>query len=125
MSEKVDFRQSLEKKIQTLGFDFHGIASVEPSSHMDFYLDWLDDGSHGEMQYLARKDSVSRRSDLTETLPSAQTALVVAQNYFQDDSIDHGAFCRVGRRPPIGVDDKVWDGIHDGRFLTVSVGVRC
>lgn len=89
MSEKVDFRQSLEKKIQTLGFDFHGIASVEPSSHMDFYLDWLDDGSHGEMQYLARKDSVSRRSDLTETLPSAQTALVVAQNYFQDDSIDH------------------------------------
>ena len=89
MSLIIDFIQVLENKIQSLGFDFYGIAGVEPSSHMDFYRDWLDKGAHGEMQYLARKDSVTRRSDLRETLPSIQTALVVAQNYFQDDSIDH------------------------------------
>ncbi len=89
MSEKIDFRQGLENKIQSLGFDFYGIAGVELSSHMDFYRDWLDKGAHGEMHYLARQDSVTRRSDLRETLPSIQTALVVAQNYFQDDSIDH------------------------------------
>ncbi|MFL2544541.1 MAG: tRNA epoxyqueuosine(34) reductase QueG [Longimicrobiales bacterium] len=79
----------LEKKIKSLGFDFYGISSVDPSSHMEFYLDWLARGAHGEMHYLERRDAVDRRFDLKKTLPSARTALVVAQNYFHDDSVDH------------------------------------
>ncbi|MBH16003.1 MAG: tRNA epoxyqueuosine(34) reductase QueG [Gemmatimonadetes bacterium] len=89
MTAKVDFGQSLEQIMESLGFDFYGFANVDPSSHMDFYVDWLDQGYHGDMWYLERANSTDRRCDLKKTMPSVQTALVVAQNYFQDDDIDH------------------------------------
>jgi epoxyqueuosine reductase len=75
----------LKQQTRRLGFSLVGVASIEPSDHLDFYKRWVGEGKHGEMAYLAREDSVGRRSDLRGTLPAVRSAVVVADEYFQAD----------------------------------------
>ncbi len=75
----------LKEQARGLGFGLVGIATVEPSDHLDFYSRWVEDGKHGEMTYLSREDSVARRADLRGTLPSVRSAVVVGHEYFQED----------------------------------------
>ena len=75
----------LKKEARGLGFNLVGVASVEPSDHLDFYRRWVEDERHGEMAYLAREDAIDRRADLRETLPSVRSAVVVGHEYFQED----------------------------------------
>ncbi len=75
----------LKEQARELGFSLVGIASVEASAHMDRYREWVEDGKHGEMGYLAREDAVARRADLRGTLPSVRSAVVVGDEYFQED----------------------------------------
>ena len=53
----------LKEQARRLGFSLVGVATVEPSDHLDFYNGWVEDGRHGEMAYLAREDAVARRAD--------------------------------------------------------------
>ena len=75
----------LKEEARRLGFGLVGVATVEPSDHLDLYSRWVEDGRHGEMGYLAREDAVARRADLRGTLPSVQSAVVVGHEYFQED----------------------------------------
>ena len=75
----------LKEQARELGFSLVGVASVEPSAHMDLYREWVEDGRHGEMGYLAREDAVARRADLRRTLPSVRSVVVVGDEYFQED----------------------------------------
>ena len=75
----------VKEQARELGFSLVGIASVEASAHMDRYREWVEDGKHGEMGYLAREDAVARRADLRGTLPSVRSAVVVGDEYFQED----------------------------------------
>ena len=75
----------LKEQARELGFGLVGVASVEASAHMDFYRAWVEDGRHGDMGYLAREDAVARRADLRRTLPSVRSAIVVGDEYFQED----------------------------------------
>ena len=75
----------LKEQARELGFSLVGVASVEASAHMDFYRAWVEDGRHGDMGYLAREDAVARRADLRRTLPSVRSAVVVGDEYFQED----------------------------------------
>ena len=76
----------IKERARDLGFDLVGVASVEPSAHMDLYRTWIADGAHGDMGYLAREDAVDRRADLEATLPSLKTAVVVGHDYYQGDA---------------------------------------
>ena len=80
----------LKEQARELGFGLVGVASVEASAHMDLYREWVGDGRHGEMGYLAREDAVARRADLRGTLPTVRSAVVVGHEYFQDQ---WGATC--------------------------------
>ena len=75
----------IKEQARDLGFDLVGVASVEPSAHMDLYRAWIEDGAHGDMGYLSREDAVARRGDLRGTLPSVQAAVVVGHTYYQED----------------------------------------
>jgi epoxyqueuosine reductase len=75
----------LTQQTRRLGFSLVGVASIEPSDHLDLYRKWVGEGKHGEMAYLAREDSVGRRSDLRRTLPAVRSAVVVADEYFHAD----------------------------------------
>ncbi len=75
----------IKERARDLGFDLVGVASVEPSVHMDLYRAWIEDGVHGDMGYLSREDALARRADLERTLPSLKAAVVVGHDYYQED----------------------------------------
>jgi epoxyqueuosine reductase len=77
--------KDVRAEARRLGIRKLGIASPDPSAHMDFYREWLVRGFHGEMGYLARTDALARRADLRGTMPDVRSVVVVAQEYFQED----------------------------------------
>lgn len=58
------------------GFALCGIASAEASRYRDFFLQWLSDGKHGEMRYLA--DHADVRCDPARLVEGAVSVIVVA-----------------------------------------------
>jgi epoxyqueuosine reductase len=64
-----------------LGFDSCRIATCHPPVHTDEFRNWLEDGAHGEMHYMARGEE--KRHDPQKILPGARSIVVVALNYFQ------------------------------------------
>ncbi|MEX2048919.1 MAG: tRNA epoxyqueuosine(34) reductase QueG [Gemmatimonadota bacterium] len=80
-----ELARELEERAHALGFSLVGITTAESSAHTAFLRQWLAAGHHGAMAYLARPDAVARRADLTGTLASARSVVVVAHEYFQDD----------------------------------------
>ena len=61
------------------GFDFAGIARLEPSSRGDVFLRWLSEGGHAEMDYLERRTAV--RLDPRRVFSGARSALCVGLRY--------------------------------------------
>ena len=75
---------SLEAQIRAcaraLGFDLVGITTAAPPPHTAHYRQWLTDGCHGEMHYLAKR--ADERADPTRVLPGARSVIVVGMNYY-------------------------------------------
>ena len=64
-----------------LGFDSCRVAACAPPVHANEFQNWLRDGAHGEMQYMARGEE--KRRDPQKILPGAKSMIVLALNYFQ------------------------------------------
>ena len=63
-----------------LGFGDCRIAAVAgPAPHADEFRRWLDEGRHGEMDYMAK--APQRRTDPREVLEGARAVVVVALSY--------------------------------------------
>jgi epoxyqueuosine reductase len=78
----------IKKQAGGLGFDLVGVASVEPSAHIDLFRSWVEGGAQGDMSYLSREDALARRADLKLTLPSLKAAVLVGHDYYQEDAVD-------------------------------------
>jgi epoxyqueuosine reductase len=78
--------ERLKEQAAALGFSLCGITAADATDHMAFYRAWVDQGKHGEMAYLAREDSLARRADLETTLSDVRSVIVVAHEYFAEDS---------------------------------------
>lgn len=65
---------------QDLGFDACGISDIDLSAHEQHLLNWLDDGFHGEMDYMQRHGSKRSRPD--ELIPGTLRVISVRMNYF-------------------------------------------
>ncbi|HSG48451.1 MAG TPA: tRNA epoxyqueuosine(34) reductase QueG [Longimicrobiales bacterium] len=80
---------SLESRLKAqaryLGFDLVGVATPDPSGHLEHYRAWIGAGLQGEMAYLARADAVERRGELRHTLQGVRSVVVVGHGYGQDD----------------------------------------
>jgi epoxyqueuosine reductase len=72
----------IKDRARALGFDLVGVAPVQESAELAFFDRWLDEGYGGEMQYLLR--SRTRRRDLQQVLPGAQSVIVCGLNYDTD-----------------------------------------
>jgi epoxyqueuosine reductase len=64
-----------------LGFDSCRVVACVPPAHAYEFKDWLDDGAHGEMSYMARGEE--KRRDPQIILQGAKSIVVLALNYFQ------------------------------------------
>jgi epoxyqueuosine reductase len=71
----------LKSFAHTLGFAYIGITTPEPPPHITQYNQWLDNGHHGEMAYLATDRARQRRADPREILPECKSILVAALPY--------------------------------------------
>src|SRR5262245_47934798 len=67
-----------------IGFDSCRVITCAPPSHAAEFKNWLNDGAHGEMSYMARGEE--KRRDPQMLLPGARSIIVLALNYFQGDA---------------------------------------
>ncbi|NLF00326.1 MAG: tRNA epoxyqueuosine(34) reductase QueG [Anaerolineales bacterium] len=72
----------IQAHAHTLGFDLVGISPAGLPPHLDAYREWLAQGFHGDMGYLARPDRVARRADPTLILPGVCSIVSVGLRYF-------------------------------------------
>ena len=62
-------------------FDAWGVARIEPiDDEIERLRKWLDNGYHGEMQYMAR--NIEMRANPQELLPGARSMIMVLMNYY-------------------------------------------
>jgi epoxyqueuosine reductase len=81
LTVSIEEREALRADALGLGFLQVGFAPATPPPHAEEYIEWLRQGSHGTMQWMARDDSVRRRLDPTEALPGCRTLVMVSLGY--------------------------------------------
>ncbi|MFT5466768.1 MAG: epoxyqueuosine reductase [Verrucomicrobiales bacterium] len=86
-------KPQIVERAKSLGFDDCRIAGSDEAAHAEAYRDWIEDGCHGEMGWLAR--NVDRRTRPQEVLPGAKSMIVLAMNYFvSGEPTGRGQFAR-------------------------------
>jgi len=70
----------IKNKARLLGFDAVGIVPVGQAPHGSFFVRWIDQGFHGEMEYLARR--IQERCAPRRLWPEARSLIVLGLNYF-------------------------------------------
>lgn len=81
-----EIKEALIHSARALGFDDCRIAPAQPAAHREIYAQWIAEGKHGDMAWMAR--NVERRSDPRIVLPGAQSVIVLALNYYQGTPSD-------------------------------------
>jgi len=76
-----EIKSALIAQARALGFDDCRIAPAQPAAHRALFEQWLAEGKHGDMAWLARNPE--RRTDPTLVLPGAKSLIVLAMNYYQ------------------------------------------
>jgi len=93
-------RERIRRRALELGFDAVGFAAAEPSHQADHLERWLSEGSHGQMEWMAR--NAARRKSVGELLPGARSVIVVGLNCNPPDAPvseddPHGLVARYAR----------------------------
>jgi epoxyqueuosine reductase len=81
MTPPRDLKERIKDKSSQLGFLLAGVTTPEPPPHYSTFEDWLAQGRHGTMSYLAEERARSRRADPREILPECRSILVLATPY--------------------------------------------
>jgi epoxyqueuosine reductase len=82
MTEKQRVSQLIKSRAAELGFSACGIVKAEAVSDAarKAYEEWIAQGAHGEMGYMAR--NIEKRMDPTQLVEGCRSIIVVAQNYY-------------------------------------------
>jgi epoxyqueuosine reductase len=78
-----DLGRQVEERARMLGFDAVGFARADVPLDIEHerYKEFLDQGMHGTMGYLAEHHEVRRRLDTDAILPGAKTVICLARRY--------------------------------------------
>ncbi len=76
-----DLKAKIKAKSKQLGFILAGVTTPDPPPHYSTFEQWLAQGHHGTMNYLATERSRARRADPREILPECKSILVLATPY--------------------------------------------
>jgi epoxyqueuosine reductase len=85
MDTAVTVAAAIKRRAHELGFDLVGITTADPPPHAAQFQQWLANGSHGEMSYMAK--NAGKRVAPQEILPDARSIVVVGLNYFSEDHV--------------------------------------
>ena len=75
-------KQAIQTEARRLGFILAGVTTPEPPEHMSVFEDWLMQGRHASMEYLAEDRSCTRRANPELILPGCKSILVLAIPYY-------------------------------------------
>jgi epoxyqueuosine reductase len=70
---------AIKSRAIDLGFTLVGITSAQPPGHLDYFRQWLDTGSAGNMHYLQNR--FDERTDPAVYFPGTRSIVCVAVNY--------------------------------------------
>ncbi len=74
-------KQAIKNEARRLGFTLVGVTLPQASPHFSAYEQWLAEGKHGNMAYLASEEARLRRADPRRILPECQSILVLGTPY--------------------------------------------
>lgn len=77
-----DLKSALVQKAHQLGFALAGVTTAAPPESFPQFQEWVTEGRHAGMEYLASERSLVRRSDPREILPECRSILVLGSPYF-------------------------------------------
>lgn len=86
-AETIDYRQladTIKSHAASLGFQQTGIANIDLAEDELHLLNWLENGMHGEMTYMARHGT--KRSRPQQLVPGTLRVISVRMDYFPPDS---------------------------------------
>jgi epoxyqueuosine reductase len=75
-------KQKIIDNARQLGFTLAGVTLPERPPHYTTFENWLSQGHHGTMNYLASERSLTRRADPRQILPECKSILVLGTPYF-------------------------------------------
>lgn len=75
-----EIKNLIELSLPELGISHFGLAPLTKPLSMDFYKEWLQQGLHGDMTYLAEHAAIKEQPQIK--WPRARTAFVFALPYF-------------------------------------------
>lgn len=87
-----ELKQCIGTEAIALGFDAFGVAPIPAELRVAYFKQWLADGQHGEMEWMA--NGLERRLDPTKILPEAKSMIVLGLNYYQEPSQRRGKLAR-------------------------------
>jgi len=95
----ISLKQAIKDEAGRLGFSLAGFTTPEAPPHAAVFENWIAQGRHGAMQYLAREKSVASRADPRQVLPGCKSILVLASPYPNPNTVqpDPGAADTHGR----------------------------
>ncbi len=76
-----DLKSELQRRALDLGFADCRVARALPATHRQLFEQWIADGKHGDMAWLARNPE--RRTDPRLVVPGARSVIVLATSYWQ------------------------------------------
>ncbi|MBI2758605.1 MAG: tRNA epoxyqueuosine(34) reductase QueG [Chloroflexi bacterium] len=74
-------KQAIQNEARRLGFILAGVTTPDPPPHLSVFEDWLMQGRHASMNYLADDRSRARRANPRLILPECKSILVLALPY--------------------------------------------
>jgi len=104
--DQANLREWLDEQSRALGFDDLRITDTHLGSATERLHEWLEQGCHGQMEYMARHADV--RSDPGMLVPGAVRVICVTMNYLS---------------PTIDFDHE-WDRLRDPAQAVVSMYAR-
>ena len=87
-----DLKETLKTEAAHLGFNIFGVTTPEPPEHYGLFQEWLQNGYHAGLKYLARNDTLQKRADPKFLLPECKSVICLGYPYPLSPSDPDDAF---------------------------------
>ncbi|HQN04891.1 MAG TPA: tRNA epoxyqueuosine(34) reductase QueG [Anaerolineaceae bacterium] len=82
-------KECIKAEVQNLGFSLAGFTAVDPLPGFEIFEDWIRAGRYAGMNYLARADTIAKRSNPRKLMPEARSVIVLAAAYPASQNSKH------------------------------------
>ena len=77
----MNLKAEIKAGAESLGFVAVGFTRVEPVPGIQRFEEWIENGQHAEMNYLASHRSLETRSEPRLLMPTCQTVISLLSSY--------------------------------------------